>query len=69
MSTLIISTLQSVKVSAMGIPVIKSFKGANVRTMAKPVKKETAQETRLRLAAADMKPLSSYWSKGNKHNK
>ena len=53
----------------MGIPVIKSFKGANVRAMAKPVKKETAQETRLRLAAADMKPLSSYWSKGNKHNK
>ena len=49
----------------MGVPVIKN---SNVRGL-RPVKKETEKELRLRLAAADMKPLREYWSKGKTNNK
>ena len=51
-----------VSVSAMGAPVI--MRNTNIRGMDRQVKKETEKERKLRLVAADMKPLSEYWSKG-----
>ena len=48
----------------MGAPVVK-FKNLNARgAVRQQVKKESEKETRLRLAAADMKPLTDYWSTG-----
>ena len=48
----------------LGVLVMK-FKNLNVRgAVRQQVKKESEKETRLRLAAADMKPLTDYWSTG-----
>ena len=47
--------------SALGAPILRNI---NIRGLDRPVKKETEKERKLRLVAADMKPLSAYWSKG-----
>ena len=55
-----------VSLSALGAPIM--MRNTNIRGMDRPAMKETERERKLRLAAADMKPLSEYWSKGKMSN-